>query len=78
MFMGSRFFFPELFPRQLFFAGGDYIKLGGADAAAIDTRDFQPRVHAQGCNRPGEDLGRNSGVEQGAQKHIAADTGKAL
>jgi hypothetical protein len=72
------FFFPELFPRQLFFAGGNHIQLGGADAAAVDAGDFQPRVHAQGGNRPGKDLRRNSGVQQGAQKHIAADTGKAF
>src|SRR5882724_13390055 len=78
MFCGFRFLFPELFPRQLFFTGGDHIKLGGTDAAAVHAGNFQTRVHAQGGYGLGEDLRRNSGVKQGAQKHIAADTGKAL
>src|SRR5229473_396783 len=78
MFRWFRFLFPELFPRQLFFTGGDHIKLGGTDAASVNAGNFQTRVHAQGGYGLGEDLRRNSGVEQGAQKHIAADTGKAL
>ena len=78
MFCGFRFLFPELFPRQLFFTGGDHIKLGGTDAASVNAGNFQPGVHAQCCNSLGEDLRRNSGVDEGAQKHVAADSGKAL
>jgi hypothetical protein len=71
-------FFPELFPRQLFFSGGNYIKLGSADAAAVNARNIQPRIHAQGFHRPRKDFRRNSGVQQSAKKHVAADAGKAL
>ena len=71
-------FFPELFSWQLFFAGGDHIEFGSADAAAVDAGDFQPGIHAQCFDGPGEDLRRNSGVQQGAQKHVAADPGKAF
>src|SRR3954468_16226326 len=70
--------FPELFPRQLFFSGGDHIEFCSADAAAVNAGNFQPSVHPQGLHRPGKDLGRNSGVQQGAKKHVAADPGKAL
>ena len=69
---------PELFPRQLFLTGGDHVNLGRADAAAIDARDFQARIHAQRLHGAGEDLWRNSGIDQRAKKHIAADPGEAF
>jgi len=73
-----RLLFPEFFPGQLFFTGGDHIQLGGADAAAVHPGNLQAGVDAQGRDRPGEYLRRNSGVQQGAQEHIAADSGKAF
>src|SRR5215472_7276200 len=57
---------PKFLARQLFFAGSDHVDLGGADAAAIDPRNLQTRIYAQGLDRAGEELGRNSGVKQGA------------
>jgi hypothetical protein len=66
------------FSRQLFFAGGDHIQLGRADAAAVHAGDFQPCVHAQGFDRPGKHFRRNSSIQQGAKKHVAADPGKAF
>src|SRR5689334_14754165 len=73
-----RFLFPELFARQLFFTGGDHVQLGSTDAAAVYAGYFQAGIHAQGLHCPGKELRGNSGVQQGAQKHIAADTGEAL
>src|ERR1700719_4342862 len=57
MFCRFRFLLPEFFPRKFFLAGGNHIKLGGADAAAIDAGNFQPGVNAQGCNGPGKHFG---------------------
>src|SRR6266704_1495151 len=64
MTFGFRFLFTELFPGQFFFAGCDHIQLRGTDPASVHTGNFQSGVHAQGCNSPGEDLRRNSGVQQ--------------
>jgi len=69
---------PELLPRQFLFTGGNHVELRGADPTAVNSGNFQPRIHAQGFHRPGKDLGRNSGVKQGAKEHVAADPGKAL
>ena len=73
-----RFLRPEFFPRQLLFAGSDHVELGCTDAAAVHARNLQARIHAQGFDGAGKDLRRNSGVQQGAQEHIAADSGKAF
>ena len=43
---GMRFLLcPELLPRQLLLAGCNDVNFGGADAATIDARDFEVRVH---------------------------------
>ena len=69
---------PELFAGKLFLASGNHVKLRSADAAAVDAGNLQACIYAQGFHRPGKDLGRNSGVKQGAKEHVAADPGKAL
>src|SRR5215831_11831629 len=69
---------PELLPGQFLLAGGDYIDLGGADTAASDSGDFQPGIHPERRHRPREEVGRNSGVDQRAKKHVATDPGKAF
>src|SRR6266700_5718837 len=67
-----------LLPRQFLFPGGDHVHFGSADAAAINARDLQTRIHTQGLHSPGEKLRRNASVHQGAKKHVATDAGKAL
>jgi hypothetical protein len=69
---------PELLARQLFFAGGNNIDLDSADAAAVHARDFQTRIHAQSFHSLRQELGRYSGIDQRAKKHVAADPGKTF
>jgi hypothetical protein len=76
--MFGLFFSPELFPRQLFFPRCNHVYLGCADAAPVYPLDLQARVHVQSLNRPDKNLGRNSGVNQSAHEHVAADPGKAF
>ena len=71
-------FAPEFFARQLFFAGGDHVNFGRADAAAVHTGNLQASIHAQGLHGPGEDFAGNSGIDQRAKKHVAADSGETL
>jgi hypothetical protein len=69
---------PELFSRQLFLSGNDHVNFGCADAAPVHAGDFQMRIHAQSPNGALQELRRNSGVHQGAEKHVAADPGEAF
>src|SRR6185437_7680882 len=69
---------PEFFSRQVLFPAVDDIHLGGADSAPVHAPDLKMRIQPKSINGPHKDLGRNSGVHQRAQKHIAADPGKAL
>ena len=68
----------ENLARQFLFTVDEDIHLGRADAAARHPRDFQARSDVQRRNRIFEELGRHSGIHQGAQKHIAAHAGEAV
>ena len=68
----------ENLARQFLFTVDEDIHFGRADAAACHPRDFQARSDVQRRNRIFEELGRHSGVHQGAQKHIAAHAGEAV
>ena len=76
--MRGLLFAPEFLAGEFFLPGNDHVNLGRADAAAVDAGDLQTRVHAQGLHCAREQLGRNSGVDQGAEKHVAADPGKTF
>src|SRR5215813_2661066 len=69
---------PEFFAWQLFLSGNDHVNFGRTDAAAVHTGDFQMRVDAQSLDGLLQQVRRNSGVHQRAQKHIAADPGEAF
>ena len=56
----------------------DYINLGCTDAAAIYTLDFEGCTNVQGINCLPKKIGGNSGVDERAEKHVAADPGKAV
>ncbi len=64
---------PELLSRQLFFARGNHIHLGRADAAAVHTRNLEVGIHSQRLNRADEQLRRHAGIDQRAEKHVSTD-----
>ena len=68
----------KFFARKLLLPANQDIELNRADAAALHPRYFQAGLHAQCRYRPGEQLRRHAGIQQRAQKHIAADPGEAL
>src|SRR5436190_21646533 len=70
--------FPEFFAWKLFFSGGNHIQFYRTDAAALHPRNLQAGIHAQCLHGLCEDLRRYSGIQQRAQKHVAADPGEAL
>lgn len=65
-------------PRRVLRSIDDHINFGRADATAVHPRNFQLRSNAEGLDRLLENYGRNSSVDQGAQEHIAADSGEAV
>jgi hypothetical protein len=73
-----RLLLPELFPGQFLLARCNHVHFRRADPAAVHPGDFQPRVHAQRFHRAGEYFRHNSGVNQRAKKHVAADSGEAF
>src|SRR5215813_5796655 len=74
MLVGTRsLLLPECFPGQLLFSGRNHVYLDGADAATLDARDFQSRVHAQGFDGAPQQVWRDSGIDQRAQKHVTTD-----
>src|SRR5260370_18533140 len=69
---------PVFFARQIFFAVDDHINFRRTDAAAIYTRDLEPRSDVERSDGFLQQPERASGVQQRAQKHVAADAGKTI
>src|SRR5216683_6106628 len=69
---------PELLPRHILFPVNVDVHLGGRDPAAHHSRYFEAGRHMQGCHRLFKQPLRNSGVDQRAHEHVAADAGKAF
>jgi len=69
---------PILLPGQVFFAVHPHIDLGGRNAAADDSGDFQPRAYAQRRYRLLQHARRHSGVDERAQEHVTAHAGKTF
>jgi hypothetical protein len=67
-----------LLPWQVFFPVKVNIHLGGGNAAAQHARNFQPRSNSESRHGFFQRTRRNSGIQECAQKHIAADAGKTL
>ena len=78
MFLSVTLLFPEDFTRQFFFTVDIDVQLCGRDPAAIHSRNFQPGSNIKRRDRVLEQLSRNSGIYQGAEKHVAADAGEAV
>ena len=69
---------PILFTREVLLAVDPDVDFRGGNAAADDPRNLQPCADAQGRNGLFQYSRRNSGVDEGAQEHVAAHAGKTL
>jgi hypothetical protein len=78
MFLRSTLLLEENLARQFLLPVDENIHFGRSDSAAIHSRNFQPRSDIQSCGSIFQELRRNSSVHQRAQKHVAADAGKAV
>ena len=54
------------------------VDFGGGDAAAVDLFDFEGGVEVECGYGFVEDLGIDSGVDKGSEKHVAGDAGEAV
>src|ERR1700690_3592599 len=64
--------------RRIFLPIHDHIDFGRGDAAAVYFRNFQARANVQGGYGFFEKSGRDSGVDEGSEEHVAADAGEAV
>src|SRR5271166_4485096 len=69
---------PKLLPRHVLLAVHHNVELGSRDASPIHTGKLQGRSDVQVGDGLLEQLERNSGVEQRAQEHVAADAGETI
>src|SRR5438128_7466102 len=70
--------FPVHFSRQILFAMGIDVHLGGCDATPIDTRNFQSCPDVQPRDRFLQQLERHVSVHEGAQEHVATHPRKTI
>src|SRR5437870_11769552 len=63
---------------RVLFSVPNHLNLGCADAATSYPQDFQMRAYVEGGDGFLEKLGRDSGVHQRGEEHVAADSGKAV
>jgi len=68
----------ELFPGQIFLAVDNHIDLGCGDSVAVHATDIQRGSDVQAANRFQQQLRRDPGRDERAQKHVAADPRKAV
>ena len=69
---------PVFFARKVFLALHPNVDLGRRNAAADDARNLQPRPYAQSRHGFFQYSGRNSGIDERAQKHVAAHAGETF
>ncbi len=70
--------FPVNFAREFLLAMDQDIDFGSRNPAAIHPRNFQPGTDIEGCHRALEYLRGHTGIEQRAEKHVAANAGKTI
>jgi hypothetical protein len=68
----------QLLSRRILLAFYDHVHFGRADPAAIYAGDFQTGSKVQRRNCLLQDRGRNSGIDQCAQEHVATYAGKTI
>jgi len=71
-------FAPILFARHVFLAAGVNINLSGADSAAQHAPHLDARPHIERRDRVFQHARRYAGIDQRAQKHVAAYAGKTV
>src|SRR5258705_5705876 len=54
------------------------VNFGGGDSAAVDLFYLEGGVEIQGGGGLVEDGGIEAGVDEGSEKHVAADAGEAI
>ena len=69
---------PILIARLIFLPSNPHIRFRRRQAALGDLRNLQSRSQIQRGNRILEQLGRDSGIQQGAHKHVAADAAETV
>jgi hypothetical protein len=52
---------------------GDDVDLGSGEAAAHDSAAFNARIDVQCCNGMFESGERHTGIDEGAEEHVAAN-----
>ncbi len=69
---------PIFFPRKILLAVHPDVNLGRGNAAADDARNLQTRAYVQRRHSIFQHSRRNSGIDEGAQEHVAAHPGKTF
>jgi hypothetical protein len=69
---------PELFARKIFLAIHDHVDFGCGDSVAQNLREFQFGTDVQGADGVAQQVGRDSGIDKGAEKHVATDPAEAI
>ena len=64
--------------RQIALSVDDYVHFSCCNAAAVHARNVQLRANIKSYDGPYKNFRRNSGIDQSAKKHVAADSGKAV
>jgi hypothetical protein len=64
--------------RLVFLTMRKNIYLNCTDAVTLDARNLQPGIDIQRRDCLFEELLRHTGIDQRAQKHVAADAGKTI
>ena len=72
------FFCPVLFAGKVFLAIHPNVDLSGRNGAAHDARDLESRAQAKARDSVFQQLRRNSGIDERAQKHVATHSGKTF
>jgi hypothetical protein len=62
----------------ILFSVCDHIHFGGSDATAVHARNVQLGAETKSSYRLLESFRRNSGIDQCAEKHVAANSGEAV
>src|SRR5689334_17829632 len=70
--------FPINFPRQVFFTVREHIDLGSGNARPYHSVNFYMRVNFQSGDSLFEELGWNASVDKRSEKHVAADSRRAI
>jgi hypothetical protein len=69
---------PVFLARKIFVPTDYHVNLSCANAAAADAAHFQAGSQVEGCNGLLQQSQGHAGVNQHAEKHVAADPGKAI